>query len=391
MAKRRKEKDEEEDKPFKIPKFDEKEFIRKEKINIKSTVISFLFGILLAIICFGFWALMGQNELRWYLVLLVAVFNASFLRYIYIRLNIDTKDFTKKNWFSSYAIYFFSWLIVLIVLVNPPFYDGEPPRIELIKLPGYQEPGGDVMIYAKITDNTGIDKSNIDFQLTYPDGTSTNPDFTYENNVFEYRFDYDKDGPNNFTDDISYDFSLSVTDDSTHSSKIEDSFTYSKNTITIPDPLGVTTSPGPKIGYAQTIKIDVDTQVNRVYYTVNGGNEINATLDDDGYYISSAKMKGWPKDQNVTINVTAELIYYFENHIVDNEFVKYTNTINDTQTYYFSVTDDPNVATEDIPEIKLPGPRIKQAPGFELLAFIASLAAVVLIFKYKKKNRSNQK
>ena len=35
MAKRRKEKDEEEDKPFKLPKFDEEAFLKREKRNIK--------------------------------------------------------------------------------------------------------------------------------------------------------------------------------------------------------------------------------------------------------------------------------------------------------------------------------------------------------------------
>ena len=82
MAKRRKEKDEEEEKPFKLPKFDEQAFIKREKRNIKSTFISFLFGALMALICFGFWALMGQNELRWPLVLLVAVASISFIKYI---------------------------------------------------------------------------------------------------------------------------------------------------------------------------------------------------------------------------------------------------------------------------------------------------------------------
>ena len=41
MAKRRKEKDEEEDKPFKLPKFDEEAFLKRERRNVKSTFISF--------------------------------------------------------------------------------------------------------------------------------------------------------------------------------------------------------------------------------------------------------------------------------------------------------------------------------------------------------------
>ena len=118
MAKRRKEKDEEEDKPFKMPKFDEEAFLKRERRNIKVTFFSFLFGIIMAIVCFGFWVLMGPHDLRWELVLLVGVIYAAAIRYIFIRLNFDLTDFGRKNWFGSYAIYFISWLVIFIILVN---------------------------------------------------------------------------------------------------------------------------------------------------------------------------------------------------------------------------------------------------------------------------------
>ena len=70
MAKRRKEKDEEEDKPFKLPKFDEKKFVKNEKRKIKTTFIAFLFGILIALLSFGFWVLLSGNGTRWILVLI---------------------------------------------------------------------------------------------------------------------------------------------------------------------------------------------------------------------------------------------------------------------------------------------------------------------------------
>ena len=89
MAKRRKEKDEEEDKDFKIPKFDEESFLKRERRNIKTTFISFLFGILIALISFGFWSLLSGNALRWELVLLFGVFSAAWLKYIFLRLNVD--------------------------------------------------------------------------------------------------------------------------------------------------------------------------------------------------------------------------------------------------------------------------------------------------------------
>ena len=75
MAKRRKDKDEEEDKAFKLPKFDEEAFIKRERRNIKTTFISFMFGIIIAAISFGFWVLLSGNVVRWPLVLLLGISN----------------------------------------------------------------------------------------------------------------------------------------------------------------------------------------------------------------------------------------------------------------------------------------------------------------------------
>ena len=118
MAKRRKEESEpQEQLDFQIPKFDEAAFIKKERRNIKTLFISFLFGLLLAAICFGFWTLLVGSFLQWELVLLVGVVNMVWLRYIFLRLNIDLSDFGRRGWLTSYAMYFFTWLLLLVVLI----------------------------------------------------------------------------------------------------------------------------------------------------------------------------------------------------------------------------------------------------------------------------------
>ena len=114
MAKKRKEKTDEEELDFKLPKFDEKKFLNKERRNIKTLFLSFLLGLIIAIVSFSFWTLLSGSGLRWELVLLLGVFNASWLKYLFTRLNIDLTDFGRKGWFGSYAIYFFTWLIVIM-------------------------------------------------------------------------------------------------------------------------------------------------------------------------------------------------------------------------------------------------------------------------------------
>jgi hypothetical protein len=386
MAKRRREKDEEEDKPFKIPKFDEEKFLKRERRNIKTTFISVLFGLLMAFVCFGFWALMGkQTSMRWPLVLLVAIANMAFLRYVFLRLNIDLTDFGRKNWFTSYAFYFIAWLIFFIILVNPPVYDEEIPRVELVVLPEMQELGGTVKIVAKITDNVGIEKGNIQFSIMDPGGNASSPDFTYQDTIFYYEYQ----SPSSLSSDIDeYTYTLTVTDGSGLTNEKTGIFSYSNDTIKLPDPQKANERPGADVTYTTPIIFDVGPSVSRVYYTVNDSSPINASYDaDEGYYKTTPKMEGWVPDQNnVTVKVYAEIIYYFINSLED-----YNNTIVDTNEYYFIVADNYDIGDDEPPEIALPQPYGHYIPGFELLLFLVSLIIVAIIFKYHKKNKRSKK
>jgi len=380
MAKRRKEKDEEEDKPFKFPKFDEEKFLKRERRNIKTTFLAFLLGIFVALLSFGFYVLLTGNDVRWILVFIFGIFTGSWLKYFFVRLNIDLTDYTNKNWFSSYAIYFFTWLVVLIVLVNPPFYDEEEPLVDIIVLPDMQEPGGTVMILAKITDNSIIEKENIEFAV---DGNKTT-DFDYIDNIFKYSYT----GPTVLSGDETHTYTLTVKDKGGKTTERTGTFTFSNNVINLTTP-----GSGDYVRAADGIKFRVKTNVWRVYYTVNSGKEINATQDQDdsNRYITYPEYSGWPSGgKNVTVNVSAELIYNFENHIIDGKSYWFVNYINDTSTYVFDVADDPDeVGKKESREIAHPGGKIVGAPGFEMLIMIISLLAVALIFKYRKKHRRN--
>lgn len=417
MAKRRREKDEEEDKPFKLPKFDEEAFLKREKRNIKTTFISFLFGGLMALVCFGFWALMGPNALRWELVLLVGVVNAAFLKYLFLRLNIDLTGFERKNWFSSYAIYFVTWLIAFIVLVNPPFYDDEAPRVELIVLPEIQELGGTVDLVAKITDNAGIDKESISLEITDPnDNVSilSPTGFEHDDMIALYSFD----NPDNLLGEFS--FKLTAKDINGKTEEVSSTFSYAENVLEITSSRFVNITSGDDI----SIEVDEGISANnfRVYYKLDGGDEINVNRkypEIKTEYVTSPEYEGWEENNVFNMTLYAEVSYYFTNIIQ-----KYSNTIESPTVYEFSTTSGSRIGSEDrlntydhtktinqnsdnntlnydtakdtngdgAPDsnsILLPFPHIVSAPGFELLVFIIALAAVVLIFKYRKKDRRN--
>ena len=390
MAKRRKENEEEgEDKSFKVPKFDEESFLKRERRNIKTTFLAFLFACLIALVCFGFWALMGSGTgLRWFLVFLVCIANAAFIKFIFLRFNIDLTDFSKTKWLMTYGIYFFTWILVFIVLVNPPFYDDEAPMVDLVILPDMQEFGNPVKIVAKITDNAGVDKSGIIFSIN--NQTVDNNDFDFKDDIFSYEFP----SPANYSTDIIYNFNITVTDVSGIKITKISSFTYSKNTIKLVSHDTAYTAPGPVVYSATPINFDVEANADIVYYTVNNGPRINISKIGD-YFTTYPKYKGWLANQNVTVRVYAENIHYFKFVMptVPTEnlnLTKYDNTIVDSQIYYFQ-TGTENIGLDEPPESKEPIKEYIQVPGFEAIILIAAIAVVFLIFKKENKDEKKQK
>jgi len=82
MAKRRKEKDEQAEEDFKLPKFDEEDFIKKEKQKIRMTFVAFFFGFLIAFVSFGFWVLLSDSPFQWMLVFLFGLFNSNLVLWL---------------------------------------------------------------------------------------------------------------------------------------------------------------------------------------------------------------------------------------------------------------------------------------------------------------------
>jgi len=388
MAKRRKENEEEqEDKSFKVPKFDEESFLKRERRNIKATFLAFLFGCLMALVCFGFWVLMGSGTgLRWFLVFLVCIANAAFIRFIYLRLNIDISDLTKSKWVIIYGTYFFTWILVFIVIINPPFYDDEAPMVDMVLLPDMQEFGNPVKIVAKITDNAGVDKSGIIFTIN--NQTIDNNDFDFTDDIFNYEFP----SPTNGSKDITYSFEIKVIDVNRIQTTKISSFTYSKNTVQLVSHDNAYTSPGPFVSSATPINFEVKANVDIVYYTVDDGPRINVSKIGD-YFTTYPKFKGWLANQNVTVRVYAESIHYFKFVMPtvpteDFNLTKYSNRIVDSQVYYFQ-TGTENIGLDEPPKIEVPIRDYIQVPGFEAIILIAAITIVILIFK--KKNKDEKK
>lgn len=398
MAKKRKEGAEIDEKlDFQIPKFNEEAFIKRERRNIKTLFIAFLFGLLIAIICFAFWILLEGNFVRWELVLLVGVVNTFWIKHIFLRLNIDLTDFGRKGWLSTFATYFFTWLLFFIILVNPPIYDAEPPHVEVVALPGIQEPGGTILIAAYIVDNVGVNNAGIILTITDPNGTLFTPEFTYENNVLRYIYE----NPNELLGTFNYTFIVS--DVNNRKSTTTGTFTYTTDVLDVSSRfVGIISS--------DTILIRADERISnenfRVYYKIDDGPEINVNrkdVNDKEKYDTSAEFKGWIANSNLTMHVYAEARHYFL-----NVPEKFSNIVKDTTEYHFTTSDDQNIGTEDplveynytlsavgksqLPNTlnyQLPYPRSTAAtPGFEVIVMVLAIVAAVVLFKRKKDKKT---
>lgn len=391
MAKRRKEKDDEEEVDFKLPKFDEKAFIEKEREKIRATIISFVFGMVIAIISFGFWVLLTDSPLQWTLVFLFGLFNGSWLRYLFGRFNINEVILERKGQFTSYAIYFLTWLFVLIILINPPFYDGESPNIQAIPLPHIQETNGTVTIVGLVVDNSDIKQNEVEFKVFYDDENILDETVQLEENIFRYTFEN--------TDDLLGTFSYELTaEDTTGRTKTETgSFIYDDTALSI------TSSRFTDLRSGDTIVIDADEDLHsknfRVFYTIDNETEINVDRDDTDNrerYETSPEFDGWREQTNHTIRVYAEVTHYFNNNPEP-----FSNIVSDTTIYEFSTGLDSNIGQEtpllsyncskgktggDYINYRLPCPTSITVPGFELLLACIAFLVVILFFKYKKKH-----
>ncbi len=368
MAKRRKVKEEEEFE-FKIPEFDEKTFTKKEKRNVKVTFVAFTFGLIIGMVSQFLWTGMTPS-IRWPLILLFSLSVIPILRYTITKLNIDTSDYGKKEWVANYSVYFFTWLTVLIVLINPPFYDEEAPTADMAILPQIQEPGEPLLIAAYVVDNVGI--SSINLSISKPDGEIVYPSYTINGSTLSSVYKGDING--------TFLVTLKVRDQSGNMAVVNRTFNYSPDVIRLVYP-----SNGSTVDHNTPIRFEIDKNISEgnpiVYYIVNG-EKINLT-EADGIYETSPLYEGWKPNSITNITVVVNDIHYF------NYFHSYgfNNTVK--VNFTFLTKEDPNIGTEPSPEsnIKPLQPQPKTfTPGFEMLSAILSLILAVFIFTKRRKN-----
>jgi hypothetical protein len=184
VAKKRR-KTEEKKEAFKVPEFDEVEFMQKEVGNTKVALLTIAFAFPIAILAY-FVTLAGLPVAGF----LIGIGSIFLLRYFYQFFNVDTDEFQTKDWLGNGAMFFFTWLAVWVLVLNMPFSDLTDPTIGKVRMMGCPDDtdfvlttkasntctlspneSHDFTIWTEVTDNSEVHSVTIQF---------TSPQESYE-------------------------------------------------------------------------------------------------------------------------------------------------------------------------------------------------------------------
>jgi hypothetical protein len=133
MAKKRKKqkKEEEEEKyEFVPPEFDEKQFLRDEMAATKQILLVVGYGVFMGTLAAVATIVAGSGYLGLALLLLGFVT----MKYMFTVMSVDFTKITKKSWAGNIAFFFFTFLAIWILMVNPPFTDMASPEVKNVRL-----------------------------------------------------------------------------------------------------------------------------------------------------------------------------------------------------------------------------------------------------------------
>jgi hypothetical protein len=150
---------------YKIPEFDERDFMRTEMRNALMMVGAVFLAVMMAIVAGILTWVMKDARIPFALGMLGFLL----LRFLYNLMKLDISDVEKGKWAGTLFSYFLTFVAIWVLLINPPLIDLIPPTIE-DQTPDYQELESEVAIKVYIEDNQEIGEVTI---------TVTNPDKTY--------------------------------------------------------------------------------------------------------------------------------------------------------------------------------------------------------------------
>lgn len=140
---------------IKVPPFDEKEFIRKELISFKTTLVLFVLSILVSGGTFLLWR---QGIIKPFLGLLIAALTVGLLlvRPVFKLARIDISHWKRKEWIGTAFLFGFFWIGFFLLFTNPPLSDSSDPVVEVAMTPAVQSLNQSIAMAAYVADNVAL-------------------------------------------------------------------------------------------------------------------------------------------------------------------------------------------------------------------------------------------
>ena len=175
--------------------FDREEYMKKEIIKGKSTLVAV--GIAPF---FSFVSMYIFNiTMDWVISLIVGMLGLILLKPIYDWIDIDLDKIGKKGWIKNGGVYFMTLLAVWVILMNPPVSDFTDPEITDIGIEIYHE--GEwvaqdeieidedetyrIRIIAEITDNVAVDEERVEIDFERQGWESMNR--TEDDHIYQFQ------------------------------------------------------------------------------------------------------------------------------------------------------------------------------------------------------------
>lgn len=115
------------------PEFDETDFMRKEVSGARAAAFVVGWALLGALISFGLY------YVNWVLAFFVGLLAVIGLYYVFPLVGVRREALKRRDWIGHGAIYFFSWLAIWVLLLNPPFSDNANPVIHGFQVGSWNE------------------------------------------------------------------------------------------------------------------------------------------------------------------------------------------------------------------------------------------------------------
>jgi hypothetical protein len=164
MAKKRRTQElEKEEKEYKPPEFDKKEFMETEINVAKGTIYSIILSVLFGVLAFIIMPYTGTAG-----GLILGAVGIGLLWVLLPILKVEIESYKPMHWLGIIGSYFFLFLAIWVLLCNPPFSDSAPPDIRDVQIyweGGYVNvtgqtadipDGANLSIRANVTDNVGV-------------------------------------------------------------------------------------------------------------------------------------------------------------------------------------------------------------------------------------------